>query len=40
MIFWLILIAGVIFLIFQVFVSTGGKAKFKSDIPKRGDKRR
>lgn len=31
---FLVLIAGIIFLLFQIFVSKGGKAKFKSDLPK------
>lgn len=30
----LFVIAGVIFLAFQLFVNQGGKAKFKSDLPK------
>lgn len=34
MLYWLIVIAGVIFLLVQIFLSTGGKAKFKSDLPK------
>lgn len=29
---WLVLIVGVLFLLFQIFVNTGGKAKFKSDL--------
>lgn len=31
---WLIVIAGLGFILFQVFLSSGGKTKFKSDLPK------
>lgn len=31
---WLILIGGLVFIIFQIFLSSGGKTKFKSDLPK------
>lgn len=37
---WILLIAGIGFLLFQIFVNQGSKAKFKSDLPKpkKGDK--
>lgn len=31
---WLILIGGIVFILFQIFLSSGGKTKFKSDLPK------
>lgn len=31
---WLIVIAGVGFVLFQIFLSSGGRTKFKSDLPK------
>lgn len=34
MLSWLLLIFGVLFIIFQIFLSSGGKSKFKSDLPK------
>jgi len=30
-----LLVGGLVFLLFQIFISTGGKAKFKSDLPKK-----
>lgn len=35
--YWLVLLSGIVFLLFKIFVSTGGKAKFKSDLPNRKD---
>ena len=34
MLSWLVVIAGVIFVLFQIFLSSGGRTKFKSDLPK------
>lgn len=34
MLSWLVVIGGIIFILFQVFLSSGGKTKFKSDLPK------
>lgn len=34
MLSWLIVIGGIVFILFQVFLSSGGKTKFKSDLPK------
>lgn len=30
----LVVIGGIIYLIYQIFFNSGGKAKFKSDLPK------
>lgn len=37
---WVLLVTGIAFLLIQIFVNQGGKAKFKSDLPKpkKGDK--
>jgi len=32
--FWLVLIAGVGWILFNIFLNSGGQAKFKSDLPK------
>lgn len=29
----IVLVAGVLYLLFNIFVNSGGKAKFKSDLP-------
>lgn len=34
MLSWLIVIGGIVFILFQIFLSSGGKTKFKSDLPK------
>jgi len=34
MLTWLVLIGGLVFILFQIFLSSGGKTKFKSDLPK------
>ncbi len=34
MLSWLIVIGGLVFILFQIFLSSGGKTKFKSDLPK------
>lgn len=32
--FWLVLVAGLIFILYNIFFNSGGTAKFKSDLPK------
>lgn len=34
MLSWLVVIGGLVFILFQIFLSSGGKTKFKSDLPK------
>lgn len=31
---WIVFVSGAAVLLFNIFVYTGGKAKFKSDLPK------
>lgn len=31
---WLVVIAGVLFVLYNIFFNTGGNAKYKSDLPK------
>lgn len=32
--FWLVLIGGIGFILYNIFLNSGGQAKFKSDLPK------
>ena len=34
MLAWLVVIVGFLYVLFQIFLSSGGKTKFKSDLPK------
>lgn len=31
--FWIILVVGIIWILFNIFLNSGGQAKFKSDLP-------
>lgn len=37
---WFILIVGIGWILFNIFLNSGGQAKFKSDLPKQGKPKR